>query len=156
VGPSTSHNRTGSMTCYRDSFHSLTNEAEPFLRSCQLGNHSRTSQRCMGPEGLLPPSQEPSTGPYHEPDRSNPHHPISLRSILILSTPTSWSSQWSLSFWVSHQYPICIPLLPHSCYRDRFTFSFYLMSLLQKNTFELVPLGIMFLQQRHSKFIVDN
>jgi hypothetical protein len=27
--------------------------------------------------------------------------------------PTSWSSQWSLSFWLSHQYPICIPLLPH-------------------------------------------
>jgi hypothetical protein len=25
--------------------------------------------------------------------------------------PTSWSSQWSLSFWISHQYPICIPLL---------------------------------------------
>jgi hypothetical protein len=28
----------------------------------------------------------------------------------------SWSSQWSLSFWLSHQYPICIPLLSHSCY----------------------------------------
>jgi hypothetical protein len=36
-----------------------------------------------------------------------PSHPISLRSILILST------QWSLSFWLSHQYPICIHLLPH-------------------------------------------
>jgi hypothetical protein len=28
----------------------------------------------------------------------------------------SWSSQWSLTFWLSHQYPICIPLLHHSCY----------------------------------------
>jgi hypothetical protein len=28
----------------------------------------------------------------------------------------SSSSQWSLSFWLSHQYPTCIPLLPHSCY----------------------------------------
>jgi hypothetical protein len=28
----------------------------------------------------------------------------------------SWSSQWSLSFSLSHQYPISIPLLPHSCY----------------------------------------
>jgi hypothetical protein len=28
----------------------------------------------------------------------------------------SSSSQWSLSFWISHHYPICIPLLPHSCY----------------------------------------
>jgi hypothetical protein len=45
--------------------------------------------------------------------QSIPSHPISLRSILILSTPpTSLSSQWSLSFWLSHQYPICIPLSP--------------------------------------------
>jgi hypothetical protein len=27
-------------------------------------------------EGSLPCSQEPSTDPYHEPDQSNPHHPI--------------------------------------------------------------------------------
>jgi hypothetical protein len=33
------------------------------------------------------------------------------------------SSQWSLSFWFSHQYPICIPLLPHSCYMPRPMFS---------------------------------
>jgi hypothetical protein len=34
----------------------------------------------------------------------------------IIHPPTSWSSWWSLSFWLSHQYSICIPLLPHSCY----------------------------------------
>jgi hypothetical protein len=28
----------------------------------------------------------------------------------IVPLPTSWSSQWSLSFWLSHQYPIRIPL----------------------------------------------
>jgi hypothetical protein len=26
------------------------------------------------------------------------------------------SSQWSFSFWLSHQNPICIPLLPNACY----------------------------------------
>jgi hypothetical protein len=34
----------------------------------------------------------------------------------IVHAPTSWSSQWSLSFWFSHQYPICIPLRHNSCY----------------------------------------
>jgi hypothetical protein len=32
----------------------------------------------------------------------------------IIHTPTSWSS-----FWLSHQYSICIPFLPHSCYMPR-------------------------------------
>jgi hypothetical protein len=27
----------------------------------------------------------------------------------IVHPPTPWSSQWSLSFWLSHQYPIRIP-----------------------------------------------
>jgi hypothetical protein len=30
----------------------------------------------MEPEGSLPCSQEPSTGPYPAPDQSNPYHPI--------------------------------------------------------------------------------
>jgi hypothetical protein len=30
----------------------------------------------MEPEGSLSCSQEPSTGPYPEPDKSNPYHPI--------------------------------------------------------------------------------
>jgi hypothetical protein len=40
----------------------------------------------MEPEGSLPCSQEPSTGPYTEPDQSNPYHPIlSLRNIRHLA-----------------------------------------------------------------------
>jgi hypothetical protein len=27
----------------------------------------------------------------------------------IVHSPTSWSSQWSLSFWISHQYPTAYP-----------------------------------------------
>jgi hypothetical protein len=30
----------------------------------------------MEPEGSLSYSQEPSTGPYPEPDQSTPYHPI--------------------------------------------------------------------------------
>jgi hypothetical protein len=55
---------------------SLTHGAEPFLRNCKLCSHSRNSQHFIELEGSLPCSQEPSTGPYPEPDRSNPHHPI--------------------------------------------------------------------------------
>jgi hypothetical protein len=29
----------------------------------------------------------------------------------IVHPPTSWSSQWSRTLWISHQYPICISLL---------------------------------------------
>jgi hypothetical protein len=54
----------------------LTHGAEPFLRSRQLCSHSKTSQDFMEPEGSLLCSQEPSTGPYPEPDQSNPSHPI--------------------------------------------------------------------------------
>jgi hypothetical protein len=39
----------------------------------------------MEPEGSLPSSQEPSTGPYPEPDRSNPHLRLGLPSGLLPS-----------------------------------------------------------------------
>jgi hypothetical protein len=52
--------------------------------------------------------------------QSIPYHPIpsylSKNHFNIVHLPMPWSSQWSLSFWLSQQYPICISLLPHSCY----------------------------------------
>jgi hypothetical protein len=50
--------------------------AEPFSRSRQLCSYSRTAQHFMEPESSLPCSQEPSIGPYLEPDQSSPYHPI--------------------------------------------------------------------------------
>jgi hypothetical protein len=43
---------------------SFIHGAEPFLRSRQLCNYSRTSQNFIEPEDSLPCSQEPSNGPY--------------------------------------------------------------------------------------------
>jgi hypothetical protein len=59
-------------------------------------------------------SKEPSTA--HILSQINPGHttPSYLSKIHfnITHSCTSWSSQWSHSFWLSHQYPICIPLSP--------------------------------------------
>jgi hypothetical protein len=43
----------------------------------------------MKPEGLLPSSQESSTGPYPEADQSSSDHPILF---LKIHPPTSWFS----------------------------------------------------------------
>jgi hypothetical protein len=46
----------------------------------------------MEPEGSIPYSQEPSTGPYPEPYQSNRHIPSYLSKIHfnIVHPPTSW------------------------------------------------------------------
>jgi hypothetical protein len=99
----------------------ITHVAEPFSRSRQLCSYSRTSQHFMEPECSLPCSQEPSSRPYPEPNKSNQYHTIlylslSLTSILILSTHLLLGLPSSLFLLAFHQYPICIPLLRYSCY----------------------------------------
>jgi hypothetical protein len=42
----------------------------------------------MEPEGSLPCSQEPSTGPYPEPDQSSPYHATHF-NIILQPTPMS-------------------------------------------------------------------
>jgi hypothetical protein len=47
----------------------------------------------MEPESSLPHTQEPSTGPYPEPDQSGPYHLILSKIYFnIVHPPTSWSS----------------------------------------------------------------
>jgi hypothetical protein len=75
--------------------HSLTHEAEPFLRSYQLCSYSSTSQHFMEPEGSLRCSREPSTSPYTEPYRSSPYHPI--LSKIHLNTPKTGRIIWCFS-----------------------------------------------------------
>jgi hypothetical protein len=46
-----------------------------------------------------------------------PPHPILIFKIhLIILLSMSRSSLQSLSFWICHQNPTCIPLLSHACY----------------------------------------
>jgi hypothetical protein len=49
---------------------------QSFLKNRQWCSYSRISQHFMEPEGSLQCSQEPSTGPYPERDRSSPYHPV--------------------------------------------------------------------------------
>jgi hypothetical protein len=88
--PPPQHNFNSDSFC---SIIELTYGAEPFLRSCKLCSHSRTSQHFMEPAGSLPCSQEPSTAPYLQPDRSSPYHPTLSKIYFNTVHPhAAWSS----------------------------------------------------------------
>jgi hypothetical protein len=111
--------RLNSSALIKTFVHSLTHGAEPFLRSRQLCTHARTSQNFIEPEGWLPRSHKSPPLLLTISHINSIHIIQSYLSEIhfhIVQLPTSWSSQWSLSFWFCNQCPICIPLLPHSCY----------------------------------------
>jgi hypothetical protein len=85
--------------------HSLTQGAEAFLRSCHLCSYSRTSQHFMEPEGSLLCSQEPSTGPYPEPDQFNPYH----LSIACGEIKLNLKLRYALNILTLYSYWICWP-----------------------------------------------
>jgi hypothetical protein len=76
--------------------------AQLLLSSFQSLSYSGISQYFTKPEVSLSCSQEPSNCTHPEPDQSSPYHTI--LSILALSHHLHLGS------------PICIHLLPHSCY----------------------------------------
>jgi hypothetical protein len=49
-------------------------ELSHFWEAASYAATQEFPQYCMEPEGSLPCSQEPSTGPYPEPDQSSPYH----------------------------------------------------------------------------------
>jgi hypothetical protein len=80
-----------------------------------------TISMAQEPEGSSPPSKQPATDPCPELVKSNPHPQASLPTIhsdpILPSTP--WSSEWALSFRLSHQNLVHFSLLPHACYMPR-------------------------------------
>jgi hypothetical protein len=94
--------------------HSLTHGAEPFLRSCQCAATQELPSILWTPKFHYHVYTNLSLVPILS--QINPIHTIIsyLRSILILSSHLHLGL-FSGPFWLSHEYPICIPLLPHTC-----------------------------------------
>jgi hypothetical protein len=51
-------------------------ELSPSWKASNSAATQDLPKKFMEPEGSSLSSQEPSTGPYTEPDQSNPYHPI--------------------------------------------------------------------------------
>jgi hypothetical protein len=71
--------------------YNLLTELSPSWEAANCGAILEIPSNFKEPEGSSPCSQEPSTGPYPEPVRSSPYHPILLH-FNIVHPPMSWSS----------------------------------------------------------------
>jgi hypothetical protein len=87
-----------SILSHNEKYHQLTQltdfmKLSPSWETASWAGTQKFPQYFMEPEGSLPCSQDPSTGPYPEPDRSSPYHPnLSKIHFKIIPPPTSWSS----------------------------------------------------------------
>jgi hypothetical protein len=81
--------------CLRFSQHhkiNLLTELRPFWEAANCAAIQEIPSNFKELEGSSPCSQEPSTGPYPEPVRSSPYHPILSLHFNIVHPPTAWSS----------------------------------------------------------------
>jgi hypothetical protein len=85
------------------------------LNMCKI-----SSSVAQEPGASSPLSQQPTTGPYCEPVRSNPQTQANLPKIHsdTILPPTPWSSEWCRSFRLSHQNLLQLfsplPCVPHA------------------------------------------
>jgi hypothetical protein len=98
------------------------------LRSCRLCSHSRTSYHFTEPDGSSQCSQEPSTCPYPETDRSHPTSSLLLiyKIVYFLQRAVQriQASYWRGPFYlIVSRYNIPFTYLNFSLLHQSFTFT---------------------------------